>query len=197
MKYDFIEIGTSDFDTLIESTQGKIGITIEPLLFYLENLPKNPSVIKVNCAITDYDGYIDIYYINPLDIENHQLPNWLRGCNSINKPHPTSLNELSNRGLENLIQIHKCECLSWKTLVNRYNIESVNLLKIDTEGHDCEIINSILNTGSALPNKIHFEANILTDSEIIKRTLKRLIESGYTIVLKTKHEIIVEKYEIR
>ena len=50
MKYDFIEIGTSDFDTLIESTQGKIGITIEPLLFYLENLPKNPSVIKVNCG---------------------------------------------------------------------------------------------------------------------------------------------------
>ena len=87
--------------------------------------------------------------------------------------------------------------MSWKTLVNRYNIDSVNLLKIDTEGHDCEIINSILNTGSALPNKIHFEANILTDSEIIKRTLKRLIESGYTIVLKTKHEIIVEKYEIR
>jgi hypothetical protein len=87
---------------------------------------------------------------------------------------------------------HTCECLSWETLVNRYNIESVNLLKIDTEGHDCEIINSILNNKIVLPKKIHFEANILTDSEIIRKTLRRLIESGYKVSMKTDTDIIVE-----
>ena len=35
MKYDFIEIGTSDFDTLLETTTNKIGISIEPLKYYL------------------------------------------------------------------------------------------------------------------------------------------------------------------
>lgn len=197
MKYDFIEIGTSDFDTLIQDSCGKIGLTIEPLSFYLNNLPNNPTVIKVNCAITDYDGEIEIFYISPVDIDKYQLPNWLKGCNSISKPHPSALAELSNRDLQSLMQSHKCECLSWKTLVNRYNIESVELLKIDTEGHDCEIINSILNNSDVLPKKLHFEANVLTDSEVIRKTLERLIESGYNIVLKTNHEIIVEKYEIR
>lgn len=192
MKYDFIEIGTSDFDTLIESTQGKIGITIEPLLFYLENLPKNPSVIKVNCAITDHDGQIDIFYLEPTDIENYNLPRWLRGCNSINKPHPSTMIELNSRGIEHLMKSHTCECLSWKTLVKRYDIESIEFLKIDTEGHDCVIINSILNNKSVLPKKIHFEANILTDSEIIRKTLRRLIESGYKVSMKTDTDIIVE-----
>ena len=36
MKYDFIEIGTSDFDTLLESSQGEIGISIEPLNTFIK-----------------------------------------------------------------------------------------------------------------------------------------------------------------
>jgi FkbM family methyltransferase len=192
MIYDFIEIGTSDFETLIEVSEGKIGLTIEPLSFYLNNLPNNPTVIKVNCAITNYDGQIKMYYINPTDIIDYQLPDWLKGCNSISKPHPSALTELNNRGLESLMQTKTCECLSWETLIQRYDIQEVNLLKIDTEGHDCEIINSILNTGTVLPKKLHFEANILTDSEIINNTLNKLTDLGYKVILKTDHEIIVE-----
>jgi hypothetical protein len=190
--YDFIEIGTSDFDTLIEDSSGKIGLTIEPLPFYLNNLPNSPTVIKVNCAITDHDGQIDIFYLEPTDIENYDLPGWLRGCNSINEPHPSTMIELRNRGIEHLMKSHTCECLSWKTLVNRYDIESIELLKIDTEGHDCVIINSILNDKSVLPRKIHFEANILTDSEVINDTLEKLNDSGYKVTMKTENEIIVE-----
>ena len=193
MKYDFIEIGTSDFETLIEDNSGKIGLTIEPLLFYLDNLPERPTVIKVNCAITDYDGEIKIYYINPEDIRNYNLPNWLKGCNSVNEPHPSAMVELVNRGLEHLMQYQNCECLSWETLINRYNVESVDFLKVDTEGHDCVIINSILDTNKILPKKIHFEANILTELNIIDNTLKRLTGLGYNVIMKTEHEIIVEK----
>ena len=37
--YDFIEIGTSDFDTLIEtSNNDTVGISIEPIKYYLDNL---------------------------------------------------------------------------------------------------------------------------------------------------------------
>ena len=60
MKYDFIEIGTSDFDTLLETTTNKIGISIEPLKFYLDSLPNNDKVIKVNWQ----DEELDIYYKN-------------------------------------------------------------------------------------------------------------------------------------
>ena len=38
MRYDFIEIGTSDFDTLLQESQSEIGLSIEPLKIYLDNL---------------------------------------------------------------------------------------------------------------------------------------------------------------
>ena len=35
--YDFIEIGTSDFDTLIESSDDNVvGLSIEPIKYYLD-----------------------------------------------------------------------------------------------------------------------------------------------------------------
>ena len=38
MRLDYIEIGTSDFETLVETLDGN-GISIEPLSFYLNKLP--------------------------------------------------------------------------------------------------------------------------------------------------------------
>ena len=39
MKYDFIEIGTSNFNTLLEkSKDSEKGISVEPVMFYLESL---------------------------------------------------------------------------------------------------------------------------------------------------------------
>ena len=34
MKYDFIEIGTSDFHTLLQTTEGKIGLSVDPIKLY-------------------------------------------------------------------------------------------------------------------------------------------------------------------
>jgi hypothetical protein len=49
---DSIEIGTSDFDTLIESASANtVGFSIEPIKYYLDNLPDKPNVTKINKAI--------------------------------------------------------------------------------------------------------------------------------------------------
>ena len=69
MKFDFIEIGTSDFDTLLETTTDKVGISIEPLKYYLDNLSNNDKVIKVNYAISDSDFETNIFWIHPDDIK--------------------------------------------------------------------------------------------------------------------------------
>ena len=62
--YDFIEIGTSDFDTLIENADNNtIGLSIEPIKFYLDRLPDKENVTKVNVAISESSGFIDIYHI--------------------------------------------------------------------------------------------------------------------------------------
>jgi FkbM family methyltransferase len=193
MKYDFIEIGTSDFDTLLENTIDQIGISIEPLKYYLDKLPNNDKVIKVNCAISNIDFETNIFWISPEDIEKYNLPNWLRGCNSIINPHPTAIYELNKVNLLHIYKTSTCKCITWTTLVNTYNITSVNLLKIDTEGHDCKIIQNILHSNTVFPNEILFEYNILTNKDEFKNTIDLLTDNGYYEIEKGFDTIKVKK----
>jgi hypothetical protein len=193
MKYDFIEIGTSDFDTLLEYNQGEIGISIEPLKFYLDNLPDKDNVIKLNCAISDKNDVVDVYWIDPKDIETYNLPGWLRGCNSIKEPHPSAIKELKDRNIEYLYKKTQCKCLTWGTIVDIYDIKYVNYLKIDTEGHDYIIINNILDSNTILPKKILFENNILTTELNTNQTLEKLKSFGYSVIQYGEFDILVER----
>ena len=53
--YDFIEVGTANFDTLLEKVNDNSihGISIEPLAFYLEQLPDKKNIAKVNAALSN------------------------------------------------------------------------------------------------------------------------------------------------
>ena len=153
MKYDFIEIGTSDFDTLIQSTVGEVGLSIDPLQLYLDKLPDNPHVIKVNAALSDVIGNCDVFWVDPNHITEYNLSWYLKGCNTINKPHPVTLKELKEKNLEHLMNRKEVNVIDWKTLVRMYDIKSVDLLKLDCEGHDCVIINNILQLNTILPKK--------------------------------------------
>lgn len=192
MRYDFIEIGTSDFETLLQESSG-VGLSIEPLKFYLDNLPNKDNVIKVNCAISDKNGYVDVFWIDPKDIQIYNLPEWLRGCNSIINPHPSAIKELEERNLLHLYKKSECKCMTWSTIVEIYDIRYVEYLKIDTEGHDCVIINSILDDNSILPKKILFENNVLSDVNYVNLTLDRLKSYGYNIIEQKDFNILVEK----
>lgn len=187
MILDYIEIGTSDFDTLVQNTD-LTGLSIDPLKIYLDALPNKVNNIKINAAISDFDGFCDVYYIDPKDIESYNLPGWLRGCNSIQNPHPSALKVLNELGLTTLYQKTVINTLSWDTLVRTKNIVSVEFLKIDTEGHDHIIIKSVLeSTTNILPKKITFETNTLTPENIISETISSLIDRGYEVIEKT-HE---------
>lgn len=192
MKLDYIEIGTSDFDTLVQSTD-MCGISIDPLKIYLDRLPDKPTNIKINAAISNFDGTCDVYYIDTDDIKKNNLPDWLRGCNSILNPHPSVLNVLQNANLLDLYKTKKIDVISWDTLIRKNNISSVDYLKIDTEGHDCTIIKSILDSDTnILPKKIKFETNILTSKEEISNTISSLEERGYKIIEQTPENTTVE-----
>lgn len=192
MKLDYIEIGTSDFDTLLESTNLN-GISIDPLSIYLDRLPNKENNIKLNVAISDFDGKCDVFFISPDDIEKFNLPDWLRGCNSIMEPHPSALKVLNEYGLNNLYEKKTIDVLSWDTLIRSNNIVGVDYLKIDTEGHDSVIIKSILDsTTNILPKKIKFETNILTHNDVIEETINCLKNRGYSVIEKTDENTVVE-----
>lgn len=177
--HDFIEIGTSDFDTLIESSNDNtIGISIEPIKYYLDRLPNKKNVIKVQSALTTTDGFVDVYYIEDSKIKEHNLPWWVRGSNSINNPHPFAIKEIGEDLYNELVTIEKVPTISWETLINTYGVSSIGHLKIDTEGHDHIIFRDFLNycelNSFPIPDKITLEYH---DGVSNKVELDKLIQT--------------------
>jgi len=180
--YDFIEIGCSDFDTLIqEATPDQCGISVEPLSCYLNNLPNPPSVLKVQSAISNVDGETEIWYIDPEVIKVNNLPQYLSGCNSINKPHY----QASQNGFGKYYTKEKVPVISVETFLRLYKVQGVSYLKIDTEGHDTVIIHAWLGAIekrlTTRPRKIMFESNILSNPDDINWLVTRLTTFGYNI----------------
>jgi autotransporter strand-loop-strand O-heptosyltransferase len=197
--YDFIEIGTSDFDTLIgESDDNVVGLSIEPIKYYLDRLPNRKNIKKLPIAVSDKDGFIEIYYIPDEKIIEHNLKWWVRGSNSIGKPHPFTVKEYGEEFYNSVVEIEKVPTLSWTTLVDREEIGSIGYLKIDTEGYDHVILNDYIEMCKKNPklfaNKIKFERhpNVSNIEEIDKVTRKFVdysVEYTDTDVLLTKMKI--------
>lgn len=202
--YDFIEIGTCFMDTLIEKSTIERGLSIEPIKEYLDKLENKPNVIKIHGAVVsdeDEKG-LDVFYIEESDIDKYNLGSWMKGCNSIGKPHDfhtgyfncpwTWHNHPNRKSLPtiNLIEAgivkqKTIPCYTYKKLIDTYNIGHVNVLKIDTEGYDCKILKSVLIFYSDkldyLPNEISFESNAHSNTEEILEIRKLLTDLNYTI----------------
>ncbi len=160
--YDFIEIGTSSFNTLAEQMkESDKGLSVEPLLEYLDKIPES-NTTKVNCAITSnkISDSIEIHFIPESVIIKHNLPLWLRGCNSIGKPH--LLHE--KHGLQKFVSKKKVPLMNIDDFLLGNNVHRVKFLKIDTEGHDLIILKGLFEWLKYLPItfyplKIQFESN--------------------------------------
>lgn len=98
--YDFLEIGTSDFDTEIQKKDDKIGISIEPIEYYLNRLPEKKGCIKLNMGVSDYNGTCVVNYLSEETIRAHGFPSWVRGCNSINSFHKTVETLCQSKGVD-------------------------------------------------------------------------------------------------
>jgi FkbM family methyltransferase len=190
--YDFIEIGTSDFSTLLQENPDKRGISIEPIKVYYDALPNPIKGYKLQCAVSDFDGTIEMNWIHPSDIIDHSLPDWLRGCNSIG-PHVHH-----DKFSSNLIKKELVKTIKWDTLVKMYDIQSVDVIKIDTQGHDHIILSQILNHCKNTyfrPIKIIFENNELADKDTINTITKEFEKIGYEYIEGYDSTLTYNKYK--
>lgn len=183
MRYDFIEIGTSDFDTLAHGTG--VGISVEPIQLYLNNLPERTGLEKVCAALTDSSGSVDVYWVPPSEIEAHGLPDWVRGCNSVGSPHKTLINTWPDL-YESIVRIDSVPCVTWSEIIRDYRVDSVDTIKVDTEGHDHIVLQEYLyvcySSPSIRPKEIIFEWNSLSHSEALDSVVAGYIRLGYTLV---------------
>lgn len=170
-----IEIGTSDFRTQAGLVDG---IFIEPVKYYFDRLPE---CNKINCAISNYEGSIDVYYLTDEEIMRYNLPKWVRGCNSVGNTHPSVVTILTERCIPiEIIRRDSVPVRRIKSIIDEYNVTHIDLLKIDTEGHDCVILNDYLDTVDMLPYRIQFESNVLSDKVEVALLIGRLVKYGYT-----------------
>jgi len=177
--YDFIEIGTSDFETEIQNAGLKRGVSIEPVKRYLDALPNPPHVTKIHGAVSNVSGTIDVYSISPEDIQKHNLPDWIRGCNSVNVIHPV----IAGKVPDEIIIKDQVPVYTFGDIISMCHVRTCKYLKMDTEGHDVTILQSYLDCvagGFPLIPKIQFEANAWTPQEHVDAILEKLIVYGYT-----------------
>lgn len=202
MKYDFIEIGTSDFDTEIEkSTHDTKGISIEPIEHYLNKLPDKNNVIKVNKAISLEDGISKIYYFSPENIIKYNLPWWFKGCNKINEPHYLHLDYINNHSIPwNTLEYIEIKSMTIESLLNLYDVEKLDFLKMNLEGYGCHIVLDYLNYTKKNPNvkakKIMFESNRWTNQTIVEKAIIEARAQGYNVI-KDDYNTIFEIEEMR
>lgn len=185
MFIDFIEIGTADFETLVESAEPRQrGICVEPLIEYLSALKQLPFVVQEQCAISDFDGTTEIYYVSSKDIDAHGLPFFLKGCNSIGAAHPTTARILQQAGLEHLMKRESVPVYRLITLLQKHNVSTLFKLKIDTEGHDAVILEDFLDNAipSMYPFQLWFETNVLSNTRQVQNLIAKLIYKGYDLI---------------
>jgi len=188
MFVDCIEIGTCDFGVQSSLNKTRTGLCVEPLKYYLDRVPNKEGIIKVNCAISNVNGKCSIYYVDPDIISKMGFPDWFRGCNSINKYHPTVVRVIEERKLKahQYISSYIVEKKTLYKLLEEQNVEQAFLLKLDTEGHDCVILSKYLDdicgNNNRLPYQIFFECNILTAETVVTSMIERLKDLGYELL---------------
>ena len=221
MNYEFLEIGTSDFDTLVQSCDDNTyGISVEPIDFYLDRLPDRPHCIKINAAVVTSEQFvknseIDVYYIDQETIEKNSLGWWLKGCNSVGKPHDFHVTYYPDAGVwhdskdraslptENLLEkglvtVKKVPAITFEMIMKTYDIEQIIKLKTDTEGQDADLLIDIMNYYknndklSFLPRQIHFEDNAHTDQLRMSEAKSLMKSLGYQLSGLPGHDSYAE-----
>ena len=145
----FIEIGTCDFDTnipLIESGEWT-GVMCEPAPTYFKNLEDICKDIKHrenlfldNVAITDYKGHVSFAEARE---NNRPEDQWQRGISSIVQDHHRGERIFDIFPNQRLINERlDVPCTTLDDLINKHNLESVDYLKIDAEGHEMNILDA-------------------------------------------------------
>lgn len=190
--YNFIEIGTSDHNTVVESCgENDYGICIEPVKIYLDSLPNKTNVKKLNCAVSfdNSESTVDLYFIPPDILRQHGFKKkGLRGINSINEYHPQHI----SRNIKHLVQIVKVPQLPISKILIDNNVKGIDLLKVDTEGGDCFILKHLLDylktkNKEYYPKKIIFETNYLTEKKLIEETIDMYVAAGYVVEATNNH----------
>lgn len=182
----FVEVGSNDGEQhdhlrpFILSLQWS-GIMVEPVPYVFDRLQANYAglerVILENIAVADHDGRLPFYYlVPPEEMPLDDLPDWYDGIGSFSREavlkHVDHIPDIEQR-----IICREVPCQTLQALCRRHGFDRLDLLLVDTEGHDWEILRSV-DYAALQPELVVYEHYHLSAGDR-KRCREHLEDLGY------------------
>ena len=199
IKY-YIEIGTCNFDTLTHKFKNDpnwLGLCVEPLDYYLNDLPHRDNTIYENSAVILDENISEVDFYTIQDKELLAKHDWVKGSSSLNPNH----NNLSRHYSKISVK-----AITFPKLIEKYNFYyKCDIVKIDAEGLDGDLVDAIYNfyTSSQdlvklLPKKILFEAkHCLSKVHYLLSKLGDLYDfTENKSSVKVNQEFLIKEYDI-
>ena len=178
----FVEIGACDFDTCLPlAKNGWMGVLVEPVKELADNLAQQakdfPFVRVANVDVSEYNGEIDFRVSTGTEGDG-----WTRGISSVASNNHKGDRMFDFDGGVNrhlLKETRKLNCYTLDALLDHYNIKQIDFLKMDTEGHETNIIEAY--SWRVKPTFIKMEHKHIDD-----QNMKRILEEqGYIVYVET------------
>jgi FkbM family methyltransferase len=208
--YEIIQVGSHIGDYYTDKVFHKLNssaktILIEPIKTLFDRLVENctrsypgNNFIFLNIALSNKKGKIKLYVpdieifsekTEPLYIEKG-LPRWTDQLTSVYKDH------IKDHYINLNFKEFEIECKTLNEIIDEYQVEELNELHVDTEGHDYEILEG-LDFNKLKPNKIVFEHKHMEGTnkkvgEKYQRLMERLYSNNYKLTFKDTEDTIVE-----
>jgi FkbM family methyltransferase len=169
----FVEIGAHDgawsdqLRSFILDRQWT-GVMVEPVPYLSERLRENYGslgrVAVENAAISDAEGPRPFYRLEQVDDpEREGLPAWYDAIGSLSKENILSHRDLIPDIEERLVET-EVPCMTFESLCTKHGLGRIDLLVVDTEGHDWVVIKGI-DLDVHLPVLLVYEHQHLDDSD--------------------------------
>jgi len=188
MHFDFIDIGTCDFETSAQiANVNQSVLLVEPIQFYLDRIHKGPNITKANLAVGNTKGFIDVKYVPESVIVKYNLPHWIKGCSNVGEGYHKTVHRVfvDNNIPLSLIELKQVECVTFDDLCKRYTVESINFLKIDTEGYEQYILPGVLDmikNGFRIDNLKYENQESLGNKAFVDLLTIEFVKLGYQII---------------
>lgn len=208
--WDVLQIGSHTGNTHTDkifttlNNNSKV-ILVEPIKLYFDKLKENyfkkypeNRFIFLNQAISNKKGPITLYVpnidvfssISQHEYINKSLPVWTDQLTSVYKNH------VADHYLKLDVKEVVVEASTLNSLILEYEIKNLNLLCIDTEGHDYEVLEG-LDLDILKPLKIIFEHKHMegTNKPVgikYSKLISRLQGYGYRIISTDTEDTVVE-----
>lgn len=144
----FLQIGSSDgligdpLHKFIKKYKWR-GILVEPVPYIFDQLQRNyancQGLIFENVAIAENEEERDFWY--PCQLER-PVKEWYHQIGSFSREHVMA-HSIAIPDLEKNLVREKVTCISLKSLLEKWNVESFDLLHVDVEGYDFEVIKQV------------------------------------------------------